>query len=112
MNQYPSLEAAFSVNPSTVADWGYISCREQDLSILGISFFSDIEDPGECRRAIVESDNGDLFIFTKYEFSPDSIVVLASSAEIKCEREFLDKFPNEYAVEIVKLGIVYFGTPS
>ncbi|MPV57635.1 hypothetical protein CFB46_06080 [Burkholderia sp. HI2761] len=79
---YASLDAAFQVHPTKIADWGYTPCRETDLTAWGVMFFDDIEDPGTCRRAAFSGKLGRLIMLTIHGASMQGTVLFASDRRI------------------------------
>ncbi|OXI91318.1 hypothetical protein CFB50_02175 [Burkholderia sp. AU33423] len=108
---YSSLDAAFQAHPVRIADWGYMRCREADLTPSGVVFFDDIEDPGPCRRAIFAAESGGLIVLTIHAASVGDVVLFASDRRIDSARHWRAVAPNEFAHWIEVFDFVYFGEP-
>ncbi|WP_156920079.1 hypothetical protein [Comamonas composti] len=109
---YSSLNEAFQVNPTQVADWGYIKCSEAALARLGVEFFDDTEDPGTCRRAALLGQKRALVVLTIYNHSKTAAVIFGSSEKIENDTDFLNIFPKEYSQLVHDFDVVYFGIPT
>ncbi|CAB3770816.1 MULTISPECIES: hypothetical protein [Burkholderia] len=109
---YSSLEAAFHAHPVRIADWGYVRCREEDLTTSGVVFFDDVEDPGACRRAAFAGKCGSLIVLTIHGASTQDVVTFASDKRIEAVECLRDVLPDEFAHWIDAFDIVYFGYPA
>ncbi|OXI49533.1 hypothetical protein [Burkholderia aenigmatica] len=110
-SHYSSLDAAFQAHPVRIADWGYIRCREADLTRSGVVFFDDVEDPGACRRAAFAAEGGGLIVLTIHAASKGDAVLFASDRRIDSVRHWRDAVPAEFAHWIEVFDFVYFGEP-
>ncbi|KER66344.1 hypothetical protein HR51_39585 [Burkholderia cepacia] len=108
---FSSLDAAFQAHPVRIADWGYIRCREADLTRSGVVFFDDVEDPGACRRAAFAAEGGGLIVLTIHAASKGDAVLFASDRRIDSVRHWRDGVPAEFAHWIEVFDFVYFGEP-
>ncbi|HIH2746584.1 hypothetical protein L3V59_02035 [Burkholderia aenigmatica] len=109
---YSSLDAAFQAHPVRIADWGYIRCREADLTPFGVVFFDDVEDPGACRRAAFAAEGGGLIVLTIYAASVGDAVLFASDRRIDSARHWRDGVPDAFAHWLDAFDFVYFGEPT
>lgn len=109
---YHSLDKAFGLNPTQIADWGYMECSESDLRQFGVEFFDDIEDPGTCRRAAFHGQSGAIVVLTIYSHLKPDTTIFASSARICGLDDFLKIFPKDYSGMVKDFDIIYFDIPT
>lgn len=108
---YSSLDAAFQAHPVRIADWGYIRCREADLTSSGAVFFDDVENPGASRRAAFAAEGRGLIVLTIHAASVGGVVLFASDRRIDSARHWRVVAPGAFAHWNEAFDFVYFREP-